>query len=370
MPTVCHVTSAHNSSDNRIFRKECRSLAETGYTVYLVAPGESRVEDGIEIIGTGAKATSRFGRMTDGASNVVQRALELNADLYHLHDPELLLHALQFKKKKKFVVFDAHENYAEQIRIKKYIPRQFRGSVSRMYEFIESVILKKIDGVVFTGLVNGANPYKNKCKRSVLINNSAIAADFRDVSNLDFSSKKFICCTGSLSRDRGITQLVIASYRADVPLLLCGPIADSYLSDLSEMKEFETVKYLGMLPFEEVKKVISSSFLGSAVTLDVGQYYSADNLATKTTEYMLSGIPVLINDSQYNRSLLEKTVFGRSIKAENLENYAAAIKFYKNHLSEASLHGNNGRKLALDCFSWESEAPKLFSFYESIFKQK
>ena len=40
MIKVCHMTSAHDGEDIRIFHKECMSLARAGYDVYLVQPGE------------------------------------------------------------------------------------------------------------------------------------------------------------------------------------------------------------------------------------------------------------------------------------------------------------------------------------------
>lgn len=40
MIKVCHMTSAHGMEDDRIFYKECVSLANAGYEVYLVELGE------------------------------------------------------------------------------------------------------------------------------------------------------------------------------------------------------------------------------------------------------------------------------------------------------------------------------------------
>ena len=38
---ICHVTSAHNTNDVRILKKECVSLAKNKeYEVYLVGQGE------------------------------------------------------------------------------------------------------------------------------------------------------------------------------------------------------------------------------------------------------------------------------------------------------------------------------------------
>ena len=35
---ICHLTSAHSALDDRIFFKECVSLAKVNFDVYIVAP--------------------------------------------------------------------------------------------------------------------------------------------------------------------------------------------------------------------------------------------------------------------------------------------------------------------------------------------
>lgn len=45
---ICHLTSVHSRYDTRIFLKECRSLARTGYQVSLVVAdgkGGSAIND-------------------------------------------------------------------------------------------------------------------------------------------------------------------------------------------------------------------------------------------------------------------------------------------------------------------------------------
>ena len=89
MIKVCHVTSVHPRNDIRIFRKECVSLARAGYEVTLVQQGESGEQDGVHLLGFGAVETSRLKRMTQGAKKAYMLAKTVDADIYHLHDPEL-----------------------------------------------------------------------------------------------------------------------------------------------------------------------------------------------------------------------------------------------------------------------------------------
>ena len=99
---VCHVTSVHPADDIRILHKECVSLSNAGYEVYLVAPEVSnQLKNGIQIIGVLNKPVSRFHRILFYIRYVYKKALWVNADIYHLHDPELLLYALLLKKKER-----------------------------------------------------------------------------------------------------------------------------------------------------------------------------------------------------------------------------------------------------------------------------
>ena len=110
---ICHVTSVHNSDDVRIFEKECVSLAKKDeYEVYLVAPGESRNDKNVSVIGIGEKPSSRIRRMINFSKNAYKEALKADADIYHLHDPELLRYALSFKKKGKKQPSQLHKAFS------------------------------------------------------------------------------------------------------------------------------------------------------------------------------------------------------------------------------------------------------------------
>ena len=109
------MTSAHASDDTRIFYKECVSLAKAGYEVSLVARGPAREEAGVRVVGVGVPSGGRLFRMLFFARRIYRQALALDAEVYHLHDPELLPYGLRLKRRGKVVIFDSHEFTAQAI---------------------------------------------------------------------------------------------------------------------------------------------------------------------------------------------------------------------------------------------------------------
>lgn len=366
---ICHMTSAHGVEDVRIFHKECVSLAEEGYEVYLVERGKSYEKNSVQIVGVGEMPAARRKRMIEGTKKVYRAAVELDCDLYHIHDPELLPYALKLKKKGKRVVFDSHELTRNQIQVKHYLPSAVAKVLSFLYGLYENYILSRIDGVIFPCTVDGSFPLPGK--RKVFLNNVPKMSEMYE--KYEFASKKdknVICTIGSLTYNRGIKHLVKAAYEANCILLLGGIfVPESFKDEIYSMPESSCIEYLGYINREEVVDVYKRSLAGISAVLNVGQYRNVENLSTKVYECMAMGIPVIISKLPYSERVIEQYKFGICVDPENIEEFKNAIMYLVDNPENARTMGLNGRNAIKNHFNWDIEKNNLFNLYKDIFNE-
>ncbi len=364
---VCHLSSAHRNTDRRIFEAECTSLAKAGYEVYLIGQGKSRIQNDVKVIGL-KKSKNRVDRMVRLTRYVYRKALSLDCDVYHLHDPELLLYALKLKKHGKKVIFDSHEFYTAQIPEKKYLPKPFMKIFGKIYGIYEGYILKRIDGAICPCTIQGENPFEGKCKYTALVNNTPVLGEFYE--KYDPSVKKIgssICCIGNLSYARGITNLIKAAYMADARLYLGGMFcSDDYKRSVESMPEYSCVTYLGYLDRNQVRQTLSQCSVCVSNTLNIGQYNHCDNLPTKVYESMAFGIPVIISDSPYVREVMSKYPFGKVIDPMDIEGTANAIRYVLDHPDRAKEMGEEGRRAIKEMLNWSVDEEQLLKLYEGV----
>lgn len=363
---IAHLTSAHPRDDIRVFLKECRSLAVHGYEVVLVvADGRGdEVRDGVKIIDVGL-STGRLDRMFKVTRRVLRRALALDADIYHLHDPELLPVGLKLRRCGKKVVFDAHEDVPKQILAKHYLHPWVRRILSWGFAHFERYACKRFDGVVT------ATPYiRDKFlainPRSVDINNFPMIGEL--VSAVSWQDKADeVCYVGSIAQVRGVKELVRAMELTRTParLNLVGGFAEAQVeAEVRTYPGWGKVNALGVQDRLGVREVLGRSVAG-AVTLHPAPNY-LDALPIKMFEYMSAGIPVIASDFDLWRTIVQESQCGLCVDPMDPAAIASAIDHLVSRRDKAEAMGRNGRQAVLSRYNWTREEAKLIEFYDRL----
>lgn len=361
---ICHLTSVHPYTDTRISIKECTSLVKENFEVTLVAPDTCTKEfNNIKIVGVDNPYSSRFKRIVGFSNEILKKAKEIDADLYHFHDPELIPVGLKLLKSGKKVIYDVHEDVPRQIYTKHWIPNFLKGITSKVIEIYENYSVKKFDAIVT------ATPHIKKrflsigCTNVIDVNNYPILNELYQPNNLP--KEKKVVYIGKITKVRGIKKMVHAMKKVEGSLTLGGEFPDPHEeNDTKEIEGWNKVDFLGYLDREEIREVFSKSIAGLVVLHPTISYL--DSLPVKMFEYMGAGIPVIASNFPLWKEIIEGNDCGICVDPLNENEIANAIQWMFDNPEEAARMGENGRKAIESKYNWTIESEKLIKLYEDL----
>jgi len=362
---VCHMTSAHQQEDTRIFHNECVSLAKAGYKTYLVSCGRTYEKMGVHIIGVGKPNRKRLARMIKTSRQVYLRALKLDADIYHFHDPELLPYGLKLKRAGKIVIFDSHESTAEAILEKAYIPLFVRKMTCKLFSMYQKRVCKRIDAVV-TVTPSLTRFFERISSNVVEVRNYPI---FDECHFNNVQKERRIAFVGGVTKQWNHHNILAALEKTpDCTYCLCGPCDKEYLNELKKMKAWNQVNYMGEIPHSQVNELLASSTIGVAL-LQPGENTDWKNGTmgnTKIFEEMMAGLPIVCTDFILWKELVDECQCGICVQPDNPEDIFLAISYLLNHPKEALRMGMKGKKAVKEKYCWEKGMIPLLDLYNML----
>ncbi|WP_078431932.1 glycosyltransferase family 4 protein [Metabacillus halosaccharovorans] len=363
---VCHLTSVHKYNDIRISVKECSSLVGENYEVHLVAPNTS-VENfnGIHVHGVKNSYKGRIKRAKNYTRDIYRKAIEIDAEIYHFHDPELIPVGLRLKRKGKKVIYDIHEDVPRQILTKHWIPKYLRYLISFVFEIFENRSVRKFNALV-AATPHIANRFQKYNNNVVNINNYPIKKELSSPTQIPFADKeKSVIYIGGISKDRGSINCVKAIDNTKVTLKIAGNFANSHERKvLEDLEGWKKVNFLGFLDRKEVKKELETSMAGLVLLEPRANYI--DSLPIKMFEYMATGLPVIASNFSLWQDIIEGNKCGICVDPLNVKDISNAINWLMDNPEKAMEMGRNGQKAVDTRYNWEAESDKLIQLYERI----
>ncbi len=370
MIKVCILTSVHPPFDTRIFHKEAKSLSKAGYDVTLIAQyGKDEIVDGIRLVPF-PKPENRLERMTKTVWTTYRKAIKIDADIYHFHDPELIPIGLLLKCHGKKVIYDVHEDYSEAILYKEWLPSQIRKIVASLSDRFEKAMASCFSGVI-TVTYRIERRFGSNNRNVVVVQNFPILNEmFDEEFMVPWNDKENAAVfVGSISVIRGIREMVKALQlipdELNIQLLLAGYFSpESLKEEIQRMNGWDRCEYIGYAQLRDVTKLLGRAKIGLVLTHPVSNLLNGQPV--KLYEYMSAGIPVIASNFQLWRKIIEESGCGICVNPLDPKEIANAIIWLLDNQKEAERMGSRGRSAVEERYNWGREEKKLLHFYSEL----
>ena len=379
MKRICILSSVHPALDNRIFYREAQSLQKAGFKVTVIAiHDKNEVRDNIQII-----ALPRLPRWQRPFLwfKLLQQAFAQNADVFHFHDPELLLIAPLLRLfTKKPSIYDIHESLADFVSIKLYIPASVRRPLSKFIRWIEPILARLQSGLIFADDQIADTFQHIQCPKTTLFNYPANSfVKEASVHAPCFNHQKpTILHLGTHEKSRGASLMIAAFHQVlqvvpEANLLMVGPFfppdyEQEIKNDISQRKIESAITLTGRVPFQSVTNYLKQADIGWVALQPVAKYQK--NIPTKLFEYMAYGIPIVNSNLTPSQAFVKDGENGRMVQADNPNAHAQAIIDLIANPQAALAMGKKNQILVKTVYNWDEMEKRLLMLYKQLLEEK
>lgn len=368
----CLITVVHRPLDVRIFHKQARTLAEHGWEVTLIAPGETaeQIVEGVRVLGL--PRLRRWQRLLNWL-RALRLALRMGADIYHVHDPELLLLAPALRVfTRKPIIYDVHEDYRLSILEKPWIPKPLRPFAGKVFNCLEMLLVRAVNVVVYVTPPIGQR-YTGVARQCVQVANFAMCSQYQEEPTQE-RTPGLVIAVGGMTPIRGYDALLdafklVLETHAEAKLLLVGTAdSEDYGRQLQERAHSlgieDRVEFAGRLPFPEVRNALASASVAVLPYIPVSAHRVA--YPTKLFEYMAAGVPCVASDLPLCKEIIEGARCGLVVSGGEPQALADGLLHLLKNPEAAREMGKRGRQAFLFQYTWEGEGKRLVELYDKL----
>ena len=365
---VCHLSSVHPRNDIRIFLKECISLRDAGYDVsYVVADdlGDDEIQS-IKIFDVG-KLKNRFSRIFLSTLKVVIKGVIIKADVYHFHDPELAIFCLVYRLMGKKVIFDVHENVAEQIQDKPWLSNFQKKFLSRLFNSLNKFFAKTFYTIIAEkSYCNIYDKISLNFPLTIILNYPKLNF-FKSYQNFERGGNEFFYI-GGVSNNRCLDTIleafdILDRKNIDFKMHFVGAISDKPNFE-KYPNLIDKVIFHGRKNLEDGYEISRQCIAGLAILKPIGNYVKS--YPTKIFEYMAVGLPVVASNFSLYKEIVEDNNIGWCVDPNSPSDIADVLieiinsKIIEKISYRAVKQSSN--------YSWKNEEKKLLMLYRTIFE--
>ena len=364
MKRVCHISPVHDMADNRIFYRECQSLANAGYEVSWVVQHDADEKiDGVQVVHL-KQVNSLWRRWLVTNWDAFSKALSTKSDVCHFHDPEFIPAALILRLLGKKVVYDIHEDYVSAISQKFYIPAPFRVVLSKAFGLFETLAGRSFHQIIAERYY--AERFPNA---TMVLNYPRITEEStcqRSESNLLYTGKVHLY-RGAMTHAK-IPQLVPGTRVSFV-----GRCDEKLHRQILEANEphSDSLSFNGVgenVPFEDIVDCYrSGSWLAGLAIFDPNEHLQKKEL-TKLFEYMSYGLPIIASNFPAWRRLVEENACGICVDPSDENAVASAVKKLRDDPALWQEMSENGMRVVREKYTWKSQEANLLRLYDDLFR--
>jgi glycosyltransferase involved in cell wall biosynthesis len=372
---VVIVTSLHGDFDMRIWRhaRLTSTFAETHLVCGWNLP-TGTVRDGITMH-TFRHSYSRLTRFRN-LGGVVARLLPLlrRADVVHFHDIDLLPMMMPLAAFRP-VIYDVHENYADEMLVRAWIPGPLRRALYSLVKALHLAASRTIGNIVC--VVPDQTREFRRANRVVVMENFASCDRAREWKDDYLRRPPAVISIAGQYPANGTWVLVDIAER----LQRAAPQVSVLVVDHFETPDFRSqvlrsmeqrgIRNISLLPRVEAQRVmeyLNRATVGLISPLNLIK--NAKALPTKLFEYMAAGIPCVAGDFPHVAKVVNDSGCGILAAPEDVNAFVEGILWLIGHPAEGRNMGMAGRAAFFGRYNWESHAPKLRRLYEEASRNR